>query len=156
VTAEESRDPCSTLEAISRTTTHLAATLGGVMRSIRVQSGATWVEVTWQEEPAQPDPHSRVTTNVKDMSQAPLAEVCYVCSPMVGAFYHAPEPTSPPFVRVGDAVAAGQQVGIIEAMKLMNPVEADHAGRVIEILVPNGAPVEYGERLLALAPLQSP
>lgn len=76
----------------------------------------------------------------------------HVCAPTVGTFYHAPEPGAAPFVTVGSVVSVGQQVGIVEAMKLMLPVEADRAGRVVEILAENGASVEYGQRLLALEP----
>ncbi|WP_018501319.1 acetyl-CoA carboxylase biotin carboxyl carrier protein [Parafrankia discariae] len=68
----------------------------------------------------------------------------------VGVFYHAPEPGADPFVRPGDTVVAGQQVGIIEAMKLMIPVEVERGGRVREILAADATPVEYGEPLLTL------
>ncbi|WP_018636950.1 acetyl-CoA carboxylase biotin carboxyl carrier protein [Parafrankia elaeagni] len=68
----------------------------------------------------------------------------------VGVFYHAPEPGADPFVRAGDTVVPGQQVGIIEAMKLMIPVEAERGGRVREILVADASPVEYGQPLLTL------
>ncbi|ONH61880.1 acetyl-CoA carboxylase biotin carboxyl carrier protein subunit [Frankia sp. CcI49] len=68
----------------------------------------------------------------------------------VGVFYHSPEPGADPFVRAGDTVVAGQQVGIIEAMKLMIPVEADRGGVVREVLVADATPVEYGQPLLTL------
>lgn len=74
-----------------------------------------------------------------------------VCSPSVGTFYRAPEPGAPPFVAEGDPVQPGQQIAIVEAMKLMLPVEATRAGRVIRILKSDGEPVEYGEPLLELA-----
>ena len=74
----------------------------------------------------------------------------YVCAPSVGVFYRCPEPGAAPFVAEGDLVRPGQQVGIVEAMKLMLPVEADQGGRVGRILVENGTPVEYGERLIEL------
>ncbi|MBL1100834.1 acetyl-CoA carboxylase biotin carboxyl carrier protein [Streptomyces coffeae] len=77
----------------------------------------------------------------------------YVQAPTVGTFYHAPEPGAPPFVAVGDLVRPGQPVGVLEVMKMMSTVEADSAGRVVEILVPNGQPVEYQQRLLAVEPL---
>jgi acetyl-CoA carboxylase biotin carboxyl carrier protein len=67
----------------------------------------------------------------------------------VGTFYHSPQPGAAPFVRAGDDVKAGQPVGILEVMKLMIPVEADRPGRVTEILVPDGSPVEYGQPLIA-------
>ena len=72
----------------------------------------------------------------------------YVCAPMVGTFYHAPEPGADPFVSVGDLVGAGQQVGVVEAMKLFNAIDADRPGRVVEILVPDATAVEYGQRLI--------
>src|SRR5262249_6626691 len=74
----------------------------------------------------------------------------YVKAPMVGTFYHAAEPGAQPFVAVGDLVQPGQQVGILESMKLMNPIEADCAGKVAEVLVPNGASVEYDQPLLRI------
>jgi acetyl-CoA carboxylase biotin carboxyl carrier protein len=72
-------------------------------------------------------------------------------APMVGTFYRAPSPDSPPFVEVGKAVAAGDVVCIIEAMKLMNQIEADKAGVVAAILVEDGQPVEFGQPLMVIA-----
>ncbi|GAA4982504.1 acetyl-CoA carboxylase biotin carboxyl carrier protein [Nonomuraea thailandensis] len=80
----------------------------------------------------------------------------HVCAPMVGTFYWASEPGAAPFVAVGDTVEKGQQVGIVEAMKLMNPIEADVSGKVVEVLVPDGTPVEYGQKLIAVAPPATP
>ena len=71
-------------------------------------------------------------------------------SPMVGTFYRSASPGTKPFVEVGDAVKKGQTVCIIEAMKLMNEIEADHDGVVKAVLVENGQPVEYGEPLLII------
>ncbi|MBD2653794.1 acetyl-CoA carboxylase biotin carboxyl carrier protein [Synechocystis sp. FACHB-383] len=75
-----------------------------------------------------------------------------IVSPMVGTFYRAPAPDEPPFVEVGDAVSKGQGVCIIEAMKLMNEIEAEVAGQVMEIVVENGEPVEYGQTLMWIKP----
>ncbi|HIK38582.1 MAG: acetyl-CoA carboxylase biotin carboxyl carrier protein [Geminocystis sp.] len=75
-----------------------------------------------------------------------------ITSPMVGTFYRAPAPGEPPFVEVGDIVSPGQVVCIIEAMKLMNEIEAEVGGRVMEIVVENGQPVEYGQTLMWIAP----
>ena len=75
-----------------------------------------------------------------------------VKSPIVGTFYSAPSPDARPYVQLGDKVQAGQTVCIIEAMKLMNEIEADVSGEVVRILVENGQPVEYGEPLFALRP----
>jgi acetyl-CoA carboxylase biotin carboxyl carrier protein len=73
-----------------------------------------------------------------------------VPSPMVGTAYLAPEPTAKPFVEVGDSVAAGQAILIVEAMKHMNEVAAPRAGRVTQILVEDGQPVEYGQPLMII------
>lgn len=94
-----------------------------------------------------------VTPSVTDPpAPGPDQQPHYVCAPTVGTFYHAPQPGAPSFVETGTAVTAGQQVGIVEAMKLMLPVVSDRAGTVAEILVADGTSVEYGERLIALGP----
>ena len=71
-------------------------------------------------------------------------------SPIVGTFYEAPSPGAPPFVKVGDKVAAGQVLCIIEAMKLMNEIESDYAGEIVKRFVTNAQPVEYGQPLFAV------
>jgi acetyl-CoA carboxylase biotin carboxyl carrier protein len=76
-----------------------------------------------------------------------------VTSPMVGTFYRAPDPTASPFVDIGDVVKKGQTLCIIEAMKLMNEIESEADGTVVEIFVENAKPVEFGQRLFALKPL---
>jgi acetyl-CoA carboxylase biotin carboxyl carrier protein len=73
-------------------------------------------------------------------------------SPMVGTFYRAPAPNEPAFVEVGDQVRKGQTVCIIEAMKLMNEIESEVSGEVVEILLENGQPVEYGQPLIRVNP----
>ena len=73
-----------------------------------------------------------------------------ITSPMVGTFYRAPSPGAAPFVEVGDTVKKGQVIGIIEAMKLLNEVEADQDGVVTGFAVENGQPVEFGQPLLIL------
>ncbi|MGR7000449.1 acetyl-CoA carboxylase biotin carboxyl carrier protein [Yinghuangia aomiensis] len=85
----------------------------------------------------------------------PLAPSARIDAPTVGVFYHAPEPGAAPFVRVGDVVAPGRQVGIVEVMKLMIPVEAERAGRITGVLVGNGDQVEYGDPLFSLEPVAS-
>lgn len=71
-------------------------------------------------------------------------------SPIVGTFYAAPGPDASPFVKAGDVIQAGQVVCIIEAMKLMNEIEADVSGEIVRALVENGQPVEYGQGLFAV------
>ncbi len=75
-----------------------------------------------------------------------------IIAPMVGTFYRAPAPEEPPFVDVGDRISTGQAVCIIEAMKLMNELEAEVSGQVVEILVQNGEPVEFGQVLMRVDP----
>jgi acetyl-CoA carboxylase biotin carboxyl carrier protein len=85
--------------------------------------------------PAAPAPH------VED------ASIAFVTSPFVGTFYRAPSPDSDPFVEVGSKIKAGTVLCIVEAMKLMNEIESEIAGTIVEILVENGKPVEYGDQL---------
>ena len=73
-----------------------------------------------------------------------------VHSPIVGTYYESPSPGSPPFVKVGDTVEAGQILCIVEAMKLMNEIEADVGGEIVKMLVKNGQPIEYGQELFAI------
>jgi acetyl-CoA carboxylase biotin carboxyl carrier protein len=76
--------------------------------------------------------------------------VTYVKAPMVGTFYRAPSPESPPFVEVNAKVTENTVVCIIEAMKIMNEIQAETKGAVLEVLVENGQPVEYGQRLFKI------
>jgi len=75
-----------------------------------------------------------------------------VTSPIVGTFYRSSSPDKPPYVEVGDVVKKGQVLCIIEAMKLMNEIECETAGKIIQILVESSAPVEYGQPLFAIEP----
>jgi len=81
---------------------------------------------------------------------APQIEGHKVLSPMVGTFYAGPSPSSPPFVEMGSRVKKGDVLCIIEAMKIMNQIESDHAGIVAAILAQSGAPVEYGQPLFII------
>jgi acetyl-CoA carboxylase biotin carboxyl carrier protein len=73
-------------------------------------------------------------------------------SPMVGTFYRSPAPDEAPFASIGDRIRVGQTVCIIEAMKLMNEIEAESAGQVMEVLVENGQPIEFGQTLMYINP----
>ena len=87
---------------------------------------------------------------------APAAEAepgaVLVKSPIVGTFYRSPDPNSPPFVNVGDHVRVGQVICIIEAMKLMNEIEAEVAGEVLKVHRESGQPVQYGDGLFTIRP----
>lgn len=83
---------------------------------------------------------------------SPESKWVEIVSPMVGTFYRSPAPDEPPFVEMGDRISTGQSVCIIEAMKLMNEIEAEFSGQVMEILIQNGSPVEYGQALMRIKP----
>jgi acetyl-CoA carboxylase biotin carboxyl carrier protein len=80
----------------------------------------------------------------------PEIELAVVKSPIVGTFYRAPEPAAPPFVDIGTTVKKGQVLCIIEAMKLMNEIDAEFDGEIVKIYVEDGQSVQYGERLFAI------
>jgi acetyl-CoA carboxylase biotin carboxyl carrier protein len=134
--------------------------------SVRISADAVEVEIRWPAGPAAapgvpvtaPAPAAggqgvggqgagRQDEGAADRGQP---ETFPLCAGTVGTFYRAPEPGAAPFVTEGDQVRPGQQVGIIEAMKLMIPVEADLSGQVTEFLVADRAPVEYGQPLMLL------
>jgi acetyl-CoA carboxylase biotin carboxyl carrier protein len=83
---------------------------------------------------------------------APEEDLHIVRSPIVGTFYEAPSPGSPPFVKIGDTLEVGQVLCIVEAMKLMNEIECDVAGELVKKLVANGQPIEYGQEMFAVRP----
>jgi acetyl-CoA carboxylase biotin carboxyl carrier protein len=81
------------------------------------------------------------------------SDLVAINSPMVGTFYRSPAPEEPSFVGVGDRISTGQTVCIIEAMKLMNELEAEVSGEIVEILVENSQPVEFGQTLMLVRPV---
>ncbi len=106
---------------------------------------------TSKTEPQVHIAQSNPPTVVKEESiPSQKEELHYVTSPIVGTFYRAPSPTSPPYVEVGDKVEKGQVLCIVEAMKLMNEIESDVSGIVKEIFVENGQPVEWGQKLFSI------
>ena len=80
----------------------------------------------------------------------PTAEQPVIRSPFVGTFYQSPSPDAPPYVREGQSVQVGDVLCIVEAMKLMNEIQADRSGRIVRILAQNGQPVQFGESLFLL------
>ena len=96
------------------------------------------------EAPSEPDPEPSEPKPDKNLSE--------ITAPIVGTFYEAPSPDAAPYVKVGDRVEAGAVLCIIEAMKLMNEIEAEVSGKVAEILVKNEEPVEYGQPLFRIDP----
>ncbi len=132
---------------------------------IEVVEGESKVRITRHQPVAQPfQPAASVPAAVPTVAVATppsasvsapapeLPEGYMIKSPMVGTFYRASSPDAAPFVEEGSIVKAGQTLCIIEAMKLLNEIEADVGGKVIKILAANGQPVEYGEPLFIIAP----
>ena len=91
-----------------------------------------------------------VTATAAPADDDPASHPGAVTSPMVGTVYVAPEPDAPAFIAIGDTVKKGQTVLIVEAMKVMNPITAPADGKVTQILVQNGQPVEFGEALVVI------
>jgi acetyl-CoA carboxylase biotin carboxyl carrier protein len=132
---------------------------------LTVKRGAETVQVVSQvpQQVSAPQPAASAAqlpaastpeTPVAPQTEAPepQSQLLEITAPIVGTFYAAPAPDSPDYVQVGDHVNAGQVLCIIEAMKLMNEIEADAAGIVKEILVKNEEPVEYGQVLFRIDP----
>jgi acetyl-CoA carboxylase biotin carboxyl carrier protein len=102
-----------------------------------------------------PASHAESTSSAVSSPRPGTAEdegLHIVKSPIVGTFYESPSPGSPPFVKPGDPIETGQVLCIIEAMKLMNEIEADVTGELVKRLVNNGQPVEYGQPLFSIRP----
>jgi acetyl-CoA carboxylase biotin carboxyl carrier protein len=121
-------------------------------------SGNSTTDITIEpkSEPVKPTSASTLTQST---TQEPTREqvedtnhLVPIKSPMVGTFYRAPAPDAKPYVELNQQIAMGQVVCIIEAMKLMNEIESELAGRVAKILVENGKPVEFGQTLLLIEP----
>jgi len=96
------------------------------------------------EAPAPPPPPPPAAASRSDLQP--------ITAPMVGTFYRSPAPGEPPFVDLGTRIRSGQPVCILEAMKLMNELESEVAGEVVEILVESGTPVEFGQVLMRIRP----
>ena len=120
--------------------------------SVRISRGTVIKETTVQPLHTAPPPPPVPGADVSEPSTSsaiPLADASgqEVKAPMVGTFYSAPSPDSEPFVKVGQTIRAGDTLCIIEAMKIMNPIESDRAGTITAILVENGQPVEFEQPL---------
>jgi len=117
---------------------------------IRLKKGSDGNVTKIFEQPATAKPQ----TGKPEIPASPRLSIktSEIKSPMVGTFYQAPSPDSPPFVKPGDSIEAGQVVCIIEAMKLMNEIKSDVKGRIASVLVENADPVEFGQTLFLVEP----
>jgi acetyl-CoA carboxylase biotin carboxyl carrier protein len=122
------------------------------VRISRMQTGATAAQLLPAQAPAAaapayvPSPAAEAASTVV----APKRNEHTVTAPMVGTYYAAPSPTAKPFVELGSEVKEGQVLCIIEAMKMMNQIECDKAGRITAIIAKNGEPVEFGQPLFVI------
>jgi len=125
------------------------------VRISRYSSAPVPAQVSYAAVPAAPAapapaPAPAEAPAAADADEEKLPSGHIVTSPMVGTFYSAPSPGAKPFVNVGDTVAEGETVCIVEAMKILNQIEADASGTVKAILVDNAQPVEYGQPLMVI------
>ncbi len=131
------------------------------LAELEVEAAGTRIRVVREHAPAAPGPRGEAASAIAAPLPQPAAEsaestahLLTVEAPMVGTFYRAPKPDAPPFVNEGDAIKEGQVLCIVEAMKLMNEIEASVAGRIVKVLVENGQPVEFGQPLFLMDPLR--
>lgn len=146
------------LDTVRQSALHLLSGFPAAPSSLRISVGEVSVQADWAAGPPVAAGPAPVRAEAA-ATRAPAAEAPaeaepreYVRAPSVGVFYRAPEPGADPFVAEGDPVQPGQQVAIVEAMKLMIPVKADVRGELVEVLKQDGEPVEYDEPLLAVRP----
>ncbi|MFF4505964.1 acetyl-CoA carboxylase biotin carboxyl carrier protein [Streptomyces sp. NPDC001401] len=154
---EESTD--MTVEELRSHTLRLAGELPGTLRRITLRAGALSVDVEWENAPVQAAPAAPAAQAAPvAVAAAPMepdtapADLVRVSAPLVGTYYQASSPGAEPFVKVGDTVEAGQQLAIIEAMKLLNSITAEVKGTVHAIHVQDGDVVEYAQPLIDLVP----
>jgi acetyl-CoA carboxylase biotin carboxyl carrier protein len=175
-------EPAITLAELREQTRALAGELPGTLRRITLRAGALCVDVEWEGAPAQllaphyasygappaaPVTAAPVTAEPAAAAPAaaapaaaagpaaaePASRAVPVTAPLVGTFYRSPSPSAEPFVKIGDVVEPGQPLAIIEAMKLLNNITAEHRGKVVAIHVDNGDVVEFAQPLMDLEPV---
>lgn len=138
------------IEAVSKSNlTRFEMEEGNLKISMRTDKEGKQVILAAPESPAAPAPVP-VPVAAAPVREEGMPEGNVVKSPLVGTFYCAPSENADPYVKVGDVVKKGQVLGIVEAMKLMNEIESDYDGEVVEILVENEQMVEYGQPLFVI------
>ena len=131
------------------------------LAEVEVEAAGTRIRIVREHAPAAAAPRVELSPAAAaalqpaagDLGES-TAHLLPVEAPMVGTFYRAPKPDAPPFITEGDVVKEGQVLCIVEAMKLMNEIEAKVAGRIVKIVAENGQPVEFGQPLFLMEPLR--
>jgi acetyl-CoA carboxylase biotin carboxyl carrier protein len=145
-----SLDP-TTVQLVLKETKELVRSLEGTgVRRVKVKAGALEIDVERRLASGQGVVTTSVATDGAQAASGVGAGLMPVLAPLVGVFYRAGTPGAKPFVEPGDMVERGQQIAIVEAMKTMNEVTSDYRGRVKEILVENGQPVQFEQRLMLI------
>jgi len=123
-----------------------------VEESVKISryGNAPLITPTIPQQPAAMVTPSQVESTTTAANKGAEASGNLISSPMVGTYYSAPSPSAKPFITVGQHVNKGDTIGIIEAMKIMNQIEADHSGTVVEILVKDGEAGEFGQALIVI------
>ncbi|NYH41852.1 acetyl-CoA carboxylase biotin carboxyl carrier protein [Micromonospora jinlongensis] len=154
--AETRQDDQHLLETVEHSVLRLLSGFRDPPARLEITAGAVTVTAEWATAEGANGTVPAVPARAPaDTPAAPIDDRLLVRAPTVGVFYLAPQPGSPPFVQVGDPVGAGQQIGIVEAMKLMIPVTVDTPGIVLDVLATDGAAVEYDTPLFALSPAEA-
>ena len=144
--AAKTREPLTPEQVVELATRHNLAEL-------EIEQGGVRIRVVREHAPAAaPPPFRAEPASVLPAEASADSHLVAIEAPMVGTFYRAPAPDAAPFVAEGDLVKEGQVLCVIEAMKLMNEIEAKAAGRIARVLVENAQPVEYGQPLFLLEP----
>ena len=121
-----------------------------VRRNLPATAPLTLLQAPAAPAPTLPPPAPAAAPSTPPAAAAARSDLVAITAPMVGTYYSSPAPGDPPFVEVGSRISAGQPICILEAMKLMNELEAEVGGEVVEILVENGTPVEFGQVLMRI------
>ena len=131
------------------------------LAELEVEGAGTRIRIVREHAPGASGPRVEAAPAIAAPLQQPAPEsvestahLLTVEAPMVGTFYRSPKPDAPPFVAEGDEVKEGQVICIVEAMKLMNEIESKVAGRIVQVVVENGQPVEFGQPLFLVEPLR--
>lgn len=141
------------LRALCDETYSLVRRVSSGVRRLSVRAGDCAVEIEWDPTAmaAAPAPSSAAVDEAADV-EAVTGDQHVLTAPLVGTFYRSPEPGAKPFVEEGSVVEAGQDVAIIEAMKIMNKIQAERGGKVTKILATDAELVEFGQELMAIEP----